>query len=369
MKRAVVAVLATLGLVLGGTQVWAAVTGTQAACSPSPAVTDSGTTLDFSVACSVPKPAPETVTATATVTATVTATPDPAPATSAPPPPATTSAAPSPTIATTTAPASTFPDASSTGVPAGTTLTAYTGPTTISTAGTVISGKLIKSCIQVTAPRVTIRNSKITCTGPAYATVSVDDGAFDATDPANRLLLVDTEVVCVPDANGNAGTGIGEAGFILRRVNLHGCENGGDINQNVIVEDSFIHDLWNYADNHSDGLQFANHLEAGKEVKGTRNVTIQHSTIYSTSPDGTKGTSAIIGNLGGDKGIVIDGNLLGGGAYTLYCQPTVDGDDFKVTNNHFSRTVSAAFGPSTECSDATQSGNVWHETGAPLNLP
>ena len=57
-----------------------------------------------------------------------------------------------------------FPDASNTGVPAGTTLTAYSGPSTISKPGTVISGKTI-GCVRVSAPGVVIRNSKISCAG------------------------------------------------------------------------------------------------------------------------------------------------------------------------------------------------------------
>ena len=54
-----------------------------------------------------------------------------------------------------------MPDATTTGVPAGTTLTAYTGPMTITTPGTVIEGKIINGTLRVTAANVTIKNCVI----------------------------------------------------------------------------------------------------------------------------------------------------------------------------------------------------------------
>ena len=50
------------------------------------------------------------------------------------------------------------------------------------------------------------------------------------------------------------------------------------------------------------------------------NITIRHNTIYAIGPDGSFGTSAIISNRGGDQNILIENNLLAGGAATLYCE-------------------------------------------------
>ena len=48
-------------------------------------------------------------------------------------------------------------------------------------------------------------------------------------------------------------------------MNIHGCENGLDIDQNITVEDSYIHDLYNGAEAHTDGIQFASgHFENGQ---------------------------------------------------------------------------------------------------------
>jgi len=253
------------------------------------------------------------------------------------------------------------PNAGNTGVPDGTVLTAYTGSSTISRANTVIDGKLL-GCIEVTAPGVVIRNSKISCR-PTYAAVSVDDGGFSGTP----LLLEDVEIDC----GDNPGHGIGEANVIVRRANIHGCENGLDVNQNITVEDSFIHDLYNSSEAHADGIQLAGHFENGVVVAGAKNVTIRHNTIYGVGPDGSLGTSAIISNPRGDTNILIEGNVLAGGAYTLYCDRPGTGVNYRVVDNRFSTRFSpevGAFGPSDGCADEDLSGNVINETGAPVRL-
>ena len=69
--------------------------------------------------------------------------------------------------------------------------------------------------------------------------------------------------------------------------------------------------------------------------------------------------------------ILIEKNLLAGGAFTLYCEQDAKGTNYRVattTSAVRSARRSGYYGPSTECSDETQSGNVYHETGKPLNL-
>lgn len=326
-------------------------------------VNDTATTYTVTTTCSFPKPP------AATVTVTVTATPSP------PTPSPTPTASPTPTVSptptptptpsptpTTPPPSGAFPDASNTGVPAGTTLTAYTGPSNITVAGTVIDGKTL-GCIEVSAPGVTIRNSRISCR-PSYAVVSVDDRVLYSKAP---LLLEDVEIDC---QNG-PGHGVGEAHVTARRVNVHGCENGFDANQSITVEDSYIHDLWNGGDAHMDGIQLSSHWNGSAYVQGSLNVTIRHNTIFGVDPSGALGTSAIISNPKGDANIIIDGNLLGGGAYTLYCDYSAKGAGYMVTGNRFTRRFSSkygAFGSSDGCSDEALSGNVDHETGLPLQL-
>jgi hypothetical protein len=265
---------------------------------------------------------------------------------------------------TTTPTATGYPDASNTGVPAGTTLTAYTGPSTISTPNTVISGKTM-GCINVVAEGVVIRNSRISCSGSA---VNVNDPVLYGKTP---LLIEDSEITC---NNGSGATGVAEAHFTLRRVNIHHCENGLSVNQDVTIEDSYIHDLDMAEGAHTDGIQLSfGHWNGSSYPCCAKNVTVRHNTILGGDDAGHFATSAIISNkLGPDENVLIDGNLMAGGAYTLFCdQQGFTGINYRVTNNRFSTRYSSKvgyFGASTDCSDEVRSGNVIHETGQSLSL-
>lgn len=279
-----------------------------------------------------------------------------------------------------------FPDATNTGVPSGTTLTAYTGPSTITTANTTVDSKTM-GCITIRAANVTIKNSKILCADPIYV-VDVDD---DVGVSPIGVTLLDDEIACVTGGlagtpHAGPGTALGDAFITARRINLYGCENAGDVNQEFDIQDSYIHDL--YEDplaggdgTHTDGFQFASaHFNGGggASIAGVNNVTLTHNTILSMGTNGTSTTlqfttSAIISNGGGiDHNVLIQNNFLAGGGYTLNCEKGgTQGVNYRVLDNHFSRTFATtvgAFGPSTECADETQSGNVIHETGAPYAL-
>jgi len=256
-----------------------------------------------------------------------------------------------------------FPDASNTGVPAGTSLTAYTGPSTVTAANTVIVGKTI-GCITVAAAGVIIRSSRITC-GGGYA-VYVDD----RTSTQTLVTVEDSEISC---SNAAGSAGVGEADFVVRRTEITGCENGFDINQNALVEDSYVHNLYNGGGSHLDGAQLAGgHWNGSSYPCCAQNVTFRHNTMYGMGDNDTSfGTSAIISNPSGDVNILVDNNLLAGGAYTLYCDYQAKATNYQVLNNHFStrfRSTVGFYGMSTGCSDETQSGNVIHETGQPVTL-
>ena len=78
-----------------------------------------------------------------------------------------------------------------------------------------------------------------------------------------------------------SGTGIGNANITARRLDISGCENGLDMNQNFTVEDSYIHDLYNSASAHTDGIQFASgHLDSGRLASGSS--TSRSGTTRST---------------------------------------------------------------------------------------
>jgi hypothetical protein len=268
--------------------------------------------------------------------------------------PPTTAPTTPPTTPPTTGPTGSYPDAGSTGVPAGTTLTAYTGPDTVP-AGTTIDSKDISTCLSIGGAGVTIKNSKV----HGACGYVIDNYGHSGTP----LTIVDSEIYCT----GNGGTAIGEENVVTARVNVHGCENGYDINKDFTVQDSYIHDLYQSSEAHSDGAQVSD---------GGSNIKFLHNRIYAGGNyNGTvvNGTSAIItprASVGGASNVTIDGNLMAGGAYTLYCVQSGKGTNFVVTNNRFSTiwaSKGGVYGPWTDCDDETHSGNAMYESGQPLD--
>jgi hypothetical protein len=289
-----------------------------------------------------------------------------------------------------------FPDATNTGVPSGTSLTAYSGPTTITADDTVIDGKIVDGCLRIQADGVIIRNSRVSCE---------DDGAIgcfadEACGTTTELLIEDTDVDCTGEGSSGIvgqGTAITADNFIARRVNIQGCENGLSVAQNVLIEDSYIHDLYNdlavpLPDGaHADGIQFSSDHYVGPGYSpGALDITIRHNTIYANGWDDaetelTLGTSSIITNRGPtniDENILIEKNLLAGGGVAVYCeQDGYSAINEDVIDNHFSTVFEqdwvpphAGEGvlgdyPSADCANEDDtSGNVIHESGDPLVL-
>jgi hypothetical protein len=215
----------------------------------------------------------------------------------------------------------------------------------ITKAGTVIDGKDIRGCVEVDAPHVTIRRSKISC--PDFYVV----GSFTDHYSGGGLLVQDVDINC----QNTGGTGIGSYGLTASRVDISGCENGFDIDNTVTVRDSYIHDPYSTSENHADGAQ----LNPGGHI------TFVHNTIFMP-----ESTSAIISNPNGNSDVLVDDNLMSGGAYTLYC-PRDHSTDFRVIDNRFS-TVSGAkggeYGPWTDCDKVAEvTGNVWDANLKPLS--
>jgi hypothetical protein len=239
-----------------------------------------------------------------------------------------------------------LPDASNTGVPAGTSLRVVSGDVAVRKAGTVIDGEDIRGCVRVEAKNVTIRRSKVTCTN-FYAIAS-----FSEDYSGGGLLIQNVEIDC----KASNGTGIGYYGFTARRVNIHGCENGFDIDNTATVTDTYVHDGFTGNGAHTDGIQLA----------GGAHITITHNTLL---VGGTGTTSAIISNPSKNSDVLVSNNLLGGGTYTLYC-PRDSSTAFRVINNHFSTVFfpqAGQYGPWDACGKvAEEHGNVWDNTLRPL---
>jgi hypothetical protein len=225
---------------------------------------------------------------------------------------------------TATPPLSAFPDASNTGVPAGTTLTA-SGALTINAAGTVVDGKDINGAVVVNAPNVTIRNSRIR----TNAMWAVDNNS-------TGLLIEDSEIINQKVAGQpNCHNGIGSSNFTLRRVEITGCENGMNVDSpgNITITDSYIHDLdtsgpsYVWGDHpHTDGIQIG---------KSAANLVFRHNTIDPTAGSGaTSGIIMYTDADGPNSNVWIEDNYIDGrgASYAIYLN-RVQTHDIYVNRN------------------------------------
>jgi hypothetical protein len=243
-----------------------------------------------------------------------------------------------------------FPDASNTGVPDGTTLTAYAGPMTVTADDTTIDAKIITGCLVVAAANVTISNSRVEGTSCDFV---IEIGDADAS-----LTITDAEIDC----NSNSGSGIAYKNYTADRLDIHHCENGADVNSNVVIRDSYIHDHDNGGvDPHYDGIQ----------TSWGQDMLIEHNTILAED------TSAIAHFNYDENPTVSDWtiqyNKLGAQtvatvAYHIYCPFGVSSNGQIVNNKLIKDTAVPANGwnaYSNQCDQAgiTWSGNTAFETG------
>jgi hypothetical protein len=251
---------------------------------------------------------------------------------------------------TTTPPAQvgSFPSASNTGVPAGTSLSTYTGPCTITAPGTVIDAKTVNCALTIRAKDVSITRSVINGT------------VYGDTDGRSSFIISDSQV----NIGNQEGTGISDGYFTATRVHVTGGNRSINCFVNCTVERSFVHGQFTdyTGKTHESGIR----MGSGSVIRG--------NTITCDAPDVPPDAGCSAGLTGyGDFGVVqknvIDGNLFlaSTGGFCAYGGSTkgkpysagVNGIVF--TNNVFQRGTGGKcgkFGPITSF-DSTAPGNVW----------
>jgi hypothetical protein len=358
-SRIAVAVAAALAVLAGATFVAAQVSTSDPVCTSTvvggdPYGTDGLTVKVNCVTTTTTTTVAPTSTSTTIGTTSTSTTTTQAPTTTAAPT-TTTTVAP-----TTTAPppATGFPTPATTGYKrTGVTLTPYTGPSTITTAGTVIDSKSITTCLRIAAPKVTIKRSLIKCSGD-YGIIQSDYSGKNA-----GLLVEDTEITSTSQTS-NVDRAVATAnGATIRRVYIHGTQRGISVDNNTVVEGSYIGDNYNITDAHTTGI-----VSWG----GVSHVVIRNNTVKARY----NATSAISfypeQPWGGNDDFIIDHNLLAtDGSYAAYLGGGT-GDalntNFRFTNNHFSteyEPLGGIYGPVVswhpEAPGAVWSGHVWHD--------
>ena len=223
-----------------------------------------------------------------------------------------------------------FPDASTTGVPAGVVLTPRVGDVVVKQSGTVLDGLDIQGCVTVRADDVTIRRSRIRCAGqPGNWPVRIGVGF-------RGLLVEDVEI----DGRGVATVAVQGENYTLRRVDVHDVIDGPRLGSNTVVEDSYIHDLTHLTGTHNDALQ----------TLGGDNIIVRRNTLlaYNATTDDPNNGAIQTGSLSTPlTNMVVESNYMNGGSYTVRGGATPrDGD--KITNYVFRHNVfgrECGFGP------------------------
>src|SRR5262245_48625399 len=205
------------------------------------------TDVERAIAALLASPTPSS---TPTGSPTPSATPSPTPTTPSPSPTAVPTPTPSPSPT-----AGGWPDASNTGVPPGTVLSAYTGPCTI-TAPVTIDAKTVNCDLDIaaTVTGVTITRSQIN--GAISVGVAGDSGVL-------RLSIADSTI----DAGHRLATGLSEADFDAQRIEVLGGNRGVLCAWRCKLQDSWVHGTYVDADWHASG------------VRAERYSTIVHNTL------------------------------------------------------------------------------------------
>jgi hypothetical protein len=308
------------------------------------------------------KPASQTAAQPATsATGTAAAT---APAPSATPSAARSSAAPRPSRTSPTAKVSAgFPNAGSTGVPAGTSLRTV-GELTITKAGTVIDGVRAR-CILIWASHVTVRRSLV------RGSMCGSDHQIEVSHGATNAVIEDTEI---DGARIQAsGAALGGSNFTCRRCNIHGAARGVQIGDNVVLQDSYVHDLYGTAN--SENSAFVSN--------GGQHVVVNHCTLeQNTVPTGGFAL-ALIPDYGVLNDILVENNLFNGGTYAVWAgdaasdkNPAWRARNTRFINNAWGRKFfsrSGYYGPAagfaTGVPGNVWSGNHWVDTRKAIPTP
>ena len=243
-----------------------------------------------------------------------------------------------------------YPDATNTGVPPGTTLTA-SGSRTLSQNGQVLEGVDLTGSVTVTADNVTIRNSKLhTNSGGSGSTV------ITLNNGADNFTLEDSEVYGNGSKTNAPESGVwnhyNNPGARVIRSYIHGSPDNWEGRVDLVKDSYMIVDA-EYSGAHSENIYICG-----------QNATVEHSTLYNESDE----TALIFGDgiCGGGNTVSVTDSLLAGGGFML--EPNAKGVSAPVTitNNRVGRCLTSSHqdsGGGYVCSSGADSNGYWPRGG------
>ena len=246
-----------------------------------------------------------------------------------------------------------YPDASSTGVPEGTTLTASES-LEITQDGTVVEGLDVHGRVIIAANDVVLRNTRVRTDTSTYP--------IHVTDGATGVLIEDVEV----DNMGGTGIGIlisSDSSATIRRADVHSAEDGIRIQgDEVVIEDSYVHDLQRQEGGHHDAIQ----------IRSGDDITLRGNTLlpFVESTADPMNAALQIGSLLGDDQVsrlrVID-NYMNGGNYTINGGGDDVVDSAVYSGNRFGRDFRYGVAGNLGATSSWDESNVWDDNGEPAS--
>jgi hypothetical protein len=255
-----------------------------------------------------------------------------------------------------------WPGAATTGVPSGTRLEVRTGTIKITKDGSVVEGLELHGDIVVLAKNVTIRNCRVIGAGDWAILQRMEAGS-------GGLTVEDTEI------SGGGGRPLefgilNYAGMLtVRRVDVHAMMSAVQTPQGL-VEESYFHDPKDFPGAH------VTLVASGSGPRPGMSLTIRHNAIL--NPGGQTAAVALYQDFGLNHDVLVQGNLLAGGGYTIYGGAGKYGTPHHIRfiGNVFSRRYfpkGGAFGWGTTWDGSGPgnmwAGNVWEDTGKPVPEP
>ncbi len=228
------------------------------------------------------------------------------------------------------------PDPGSVGLPDGLAL-CRSGPLTVTEPGTVLDGWDVRGGIVVDAPDVVVRRSRITGDGTL--------GYGITTTSAGSVRVEDTTLVGdFPEA------AIGDDRWTGERIEITGAtHDGARLGSGARLRNSRVHD---FAATRADGLV----------VRGSGgDILVEDNRIELGTGTGSA-VRVAPGEAGADRAVVIRGNVLSGGRYTIY-EDAGGMIDVRITGNRLRRD--AELGPLRVSLRAVLAENTYID-GGPL---
>lgn len=209
-----------------------------------------------------------------------------------------------------------MPGPATTGVRPGVTLR-RTGSVTVTQRGARLTGLEIDGTLLIEASDVLVEDCLIKA-GSGPVAVRIPYHGVSGV----RLLHVEID----GGRRDPSVVGIAGSAFTVDAADIHGTGDGIDAGSNVVIENSWIHDLEARAGDHTDGVQST----------GGVGLRIVNNTIDATGP-GINSAIIVGADLAPLDNVVIAHNLLDGGNYTIYAGA---GDRFesgviRVIDNRF----------------------------------